>query len=45
MTLRLTEDTVNTQHVVQYLIEQYQRHVQFFLIEHLQYITDSWLAF
>jgi len=39
MTLRLAEDTVNTQHVVQNFIKQHQWNVELLLVEHLHNIT------
>ena len=34
--LRLAEDTVNAEHVVEDFIEQDQRHIELFLVEYLQ---------
>ena len=39
MTLRLAEDTVNAQHVVENFIKQHQWNVELLLIEHLNSIT------
>ena len=34
--LRLLEDSIYPQHMIQYFIKQYQRNIQFLLVEHLQ---------
>ena len=36
VTLGLAEDTINTQHMVQYFVEQHEWHIQLLFIEHLQ---------
>ena len=34
--LRLAEDAVDAQHVIEHLVEQHQRHVELLLVEHLR---------
>ena len=34
--LRLLEDAVDPEHVVEHLVEEHERHVQLLLVEHLQ---------
>jgi hypothetical protein len=36
VTLRLPEDPVDPEHVIQDFVEQHQRHVQLFLVEDFQ---------
>lgn len=38
--LRLPKDSVNSQNMVKYFIEQYQGHIQLFFIEHLSKVLE-----
>lgn len=46
VTLRLAEDAVDAQDVVEHFIKQYQWHIQLLLVEHLQdkTVTDGLLV-
>jgi len=44
MTLRLTEDTVNTQDVVENFVKQNKRNIQLLFVEHLNAQMDHFLC-